>query len=35
MVSIDYLEKFLEIDFFYKLDDKIENKVEPKIFKEY
>ena len=27
MVSIDYLEKFLEIDFFYKLDDKIENKV--------
>ena len=34
MVSIDYLEKFSEIDFFYKLDDKIENNVESKICKE-
>ena len=34
MVSIDSLEKLSEIDFFYKLDDKIENNVESKICKE-
>ena len=34
MVSIDSLENFSEIDFFYKLDDKIENNVESKICKE-
>ena len=34
MVSIDSLEKFSEINFFYKLDDKIENIVESKICKQ-
>ena len=34
MVSIDYLEKFSEIDFFYKLDDKLETSIESKFCKE-
>ena len=34
VVTIDSLEKLSKIDFFYKLDDKIENNVESKICKE-
>ena len=34
VVTIDSLEKLSKIDFFYKLDDKIENNLESKIYKE-
>ena len=34
VVTIDSLEKLSKIDFFYKLDDKIENNLESKICKE-
>ena len=33
VVSIDYLEKFSDIDFFYKLNDNLENKVEASVCK--